>query len=790
MLVGTASALADYIGWSNEYRTMNGLTFKRIFTEQDPTGSKLRLVKAGNNYETYGLVSDHGKFISNPQTPPNATSPYKQVGEASYGAESYVIPGYVDGLPVVEIAPDAFAGNTTMKLVDIQLMAVDTLYAGTFKDCTALETFTTSNATSGRYVIKGAVFEGCTGLKALSIPASIKAIYGNAFKGCTNLEEVLFVQSYESILLADGDAETGTADQMFADCPLKTVTLNRLLADNVKNPTDYVTFVNPFRNITTLQEVIIGPAQTSIRPLMFRGFTTPVKVTATGVTTIGDYAFENSNNLTLNIPNMKIIGKRAFRNGATAAFNFAGVEEIGEEAFLGVPFVDLVIPASVQRICYNAFNDDGSVLKTVKIEDGTTPIELGYRKDYYERYYGTTEWSQRQYQTYGQKWLTSTSVEEIYIGRPLAHETTETYDAGLQYQDASRFDYATFPNLKKVSLPQMRTLPYGAFAGDATAGTKLTDVNIPLVTALPSHCFSNCYTLPLASIIAPAVTSIGEYCFENCTFTAYTVPEKVTTIGPYAFAGTPITSFTVPATVTSLGSNVFDGCTSLTKVTVDYNYQPLQMTYVFKLGTLIYTLGNCPALQELYFNRNLMTQTIGQFTTRLYLSGTETYVEGGTVKTETFLPALQYVEFGANVTSLDGFFLSKDDLRLIRCKSTQPPLLVWNNGSDATGPTVRLAVQSNVWVVVPDAALASYKQAYVWKGFAHLVGESQYGDGAGSGDVNGDRLLDTQDVVDLTKSLMGNAPAGFNAAAADVNGDGKVNVADIICVINNILTTR
>ena len=55
-------------------------------------------------------------------------------------------------------------------------------------------------------------------------------------------------------------------------------------------------------------------------------------------------------------------------------------------------------------------------------------------------------------------------------------------------------------------------------------------------------------------------------------------------------------------------------------------------------------------------------------------------------------------------------------------------------------------------------------------------------------DVNGDGVIDSNDIVDLTDFIAGKSPKGVTAVSADVNGDGVVNIADVIMVSNAILT--
>ena len=57
---------------------------------------------------------------------------------------------------------------------------------------------------------------------------------------------------------------------------------------------------------------------------------------------------------------------------------------------------------------------------------------------------------------------------------------------------------------------------------------------------------------------------------------------------------------------------------------------------------------------------------------------------------------------------------------------------------------------------------------------------------AGSGDVNGDGLLTSADVMAIANHIIGNKPAGFDVNAANVNNDNEINVADIVILQKTI----
>lgn len=57
---------------------------------------------------------------------------------------------------------------------------------------------------------------------------------------------------------------------------------------------------------------------------------------------------------------------------------------------------------------------------------------------------------------------------------------------------------------------------------------------------------------------------------------------------------------------------------------------------------------------------------------------------------------------------------------------------------------------------------------------------------AGSGDVNGDGIVDTTDIKVIISHIMGENPKNFNKEEADANGDGDVNIADVVKLIQSL----
>ena len=96
----------------------------------------------------------------------------------------------------------------------------------------------------------------------------------------------------------------------------------------------------------------------------------------------------------------------------------------------------------------------------------------------------------------------------------------------------------------------------------------LTNVTIPeSVTSIGSWAFSNCYSLTNISI-PPSVTKIGNQAFSGCTgLTSATIPPSVTKIEWYTFDNCyRMTNIVIPLSVTSVEDGAFINCWGLTDV--------------------------------------------------------------------------------------------------------------------------------------------------------------------------------------------------------------------------------
>jgi hypothetical protein len=230
--------------------------------------------------------------------------------------------------------------------------------------------------------------------------------------------------------------------------------------------------------------------------------------TATGLTSIGNFAFYGCSAL-------------------TSANIGSSVTSIGDSAFFGTSLPSITIPDSVTSIGAGAFSNCTS-LTSATIGTSVTSI-------------GNSAFSQ------------CTSLTSIII----PNSVTSIGDSA--FYNCSSLPSITIPNF-------VTSIGEFAFYGCSA----LTSFIIPsLVTSIGNNAFESCTSLP--SIIIPnSVTSLSISAFSQCTsLTSATIGTSVTSIGNNAFIGcTSLTSFIIPNSVTSIGDGAFYSCSALTSATI------------------------------------------------------------------------------------------------------------------------------------------------------------------------------------------------------------------------------
>ncbi|MBR2549711.1 MAG: leucine-rich repeat protein [Clostridiales bacterium] len=229
----------------------------------------------------------------------------------------------------------------------------------------------------------------------------------------------------------------------------------------------------------------------------------------------------------------------------------SGVTSIGNYAFINCEnLTSVTIPSSVTSIDKYAFGSCTS-LAGITIPENVTSIGEGV-------FYGCTS-------------LASITIPEAVtsISRGVFYGCTGLTNITIPDNVTSigNVAFCNCTGITSITIPDgVTSIGDSAFYGC----TNLKSITIPdSVTSIGEDAFSGCTSL--ASITIPeTVTSISDGVFYDCTgLTNITIHDKVTSIGKAAFYNcSGITNITIPDSVTSIGWAAFYGCTNLESVTI------------------------------------------------------------------------------------------------------------------------------------------------------------------------------------------------------------------------------
>lgn len=258
---------------------------------------------------------------------------------------------------------NVFASLPTLKTITIG-ENVTVLQNKEFLDCTGLTTI--NYADNCKLVTLGTqVFQGCTGLETITIPATVKAIPANAFNGCTSLTGITWHNGIESI---GEQAFLNTTNFVLDALPTGLKSIGK----------------SAFKSGGKCQKLILPEGITSVGELAFFGFKTsgielPASLASIGTSAFcriddnaeikvaeGSTTFKAVNDI-LYSADGKTILTAALKSAKIAAiedFKDETVENILDYALYAIPFKSITAPA-LKNI------GDYGLAKTVNLESFT-----------------------------------------------------------------------------------------------------------------------------------------------------------------------------------------------------------------------------------------------------------------------------------------------------------------------------------------------------------------------------------------------------------------------------------
>lgn len=533
--VTSKTAMASLSGSSKEYEDKLIFSVKKITYQVTKTAT----IKAKGTVSVIGLQSGYN--------PSSLTIP----STITYRNYNYTVNAVGDN--EYEIDEDYFLGlpgnNWGTKLTKVTLPStIKTIYGYAFGKCETLSEIKIPNSVT---MIGAYAFDGCRSLKEVTIPSKVKNINIGTFGECTSLKKITLSKNLVSI----GEAA--------------------------------------FYNCWRLEAVSIPAATTSISEAVF-----------SGCTSLDSLKVDPANK------NYKVINNSLLSKDGKTLYACPG----GNDSYS--------VPEGVTTIAAWAF--ENSEFHSVKLANTVTSIESNA---FYASYFL-------------KEVIFGSSVKTIGDFAFYKCCDLESITLPASVRKIGEMAFMGISSLKEVSLNEgLKTIDDGAFQ----ECIKLETVTIPAsVEVVGVNIFADCKRL--SNIIVAAgntaykaenrmlLTSDGTTLISYPTVSgSFTIPSTIAYIGDYAFYGTALTDIVIPATVKVVGIGAFSGCTSLKNVRFmsrdvelsldhrDLNYYYLNKIFQNASDNLVITIPKDPLaplepIREQYTSENEYNDAYYEYT--------------------------------------------------------------------------------------------------------------------------------------------------------------------------------
>ena len=511
-------------------------------------GSAAQTYAAGNNH-TFAELQLHEEFTFSVTYHGGA----KILSYSSDGPKDVVIPDNFYGYPVTSIVSGAFYNKQLTSVIipdGIKSIGSEAFESNQLTSVTIPDSVTSigGKAFSNNQLTSVIIPDGVTSIEervfeynkliSVIIPDGVTSIGGYAFvwNQLTNITisgsvtsigtNAFFANPWDMIIygVKDSAAQTyaGSNNYRFKEIP---VGFSYTVTDRQSKITDYS---SDCPKDVVIPDYLGGYPVTSIGDWAFLNSQLTSVIIPNRITSIGDGAFAHNKLTSVSIPDgMTSIGGEVFSyNELSSIIIPESVTSIGGGAFESNQLTSLTIPGSVISIGDKAFYNNQ--LTTVIIHDGVTSIGTNALADNQQNPADLT--------IYGVKGLAAQNYADSNN-----HTFAEILPKWLWFSytvtdgEAKITDYS-IDGPKDVVIPDnLYGSPVTSFGGRAFAYNHLTSVIIPDgVTGIEGGAFE--YNRLTSLIIPDSVISIGERAFSYNELTSVIIPESVTSIGILAFA--------------------------------------------------------------------------------------------------------------------------------------------------------------------------------------------------------------------------------------------------------------
>ena len=285
-------------------------------------------------------------------------------------------------------------------------------------------------------------FNKCPALVSIDMPDSVKVINDYAFGGCTGLKSVNFSEKSQLEKLCYGAFGSCTALEQF-DFPSSLKEIGgAFVGSGLRN--------------------VVVPERMANNDIRFSGCPELRSAVIYGNITALNYTFSNCPKLTdVKFPDSVTELNRTFYGCAELREVKLGsnIAKIGEETFTNSGISNLIIPPSVKKVAYSAFENCSGLVSLI-IEDSSEELVFEPVTTVESMYYSCGI-------------ISSPALRKIYVGRPVSNvsvtgcsKSLTTVTFGPEVKDIGDSMFVNMIQIKELSIPNtVETIGANAFKG-------------------------------------------------------------------------------------------------------------------------------------------------------------------------------------------------------------------------------------------------------------------------------------------------------------------------------------